>query len=169
VSFYRNTSQRKSNWCISNDRNGQTYGSVESLALDYYRRKGYVKGVHCEGAFPVVLLGTLFWDEIYNTDVPGAYVSLYQDMPLDLFSSEFYENRRNKIDTKLQIIRKFNVETLSNYLKDNFDMYCEYKSLSNSQGTPFENSISLKVINSRRFNNDRQLHVTLVFRKLRFA
>ncbi|XP_067212897.1 fanconi-associated nuclease 1-like [Linepithema humile] len=141
-----NTSQGKSKWCISNGIDEQTYGSVEDLALNYYQSEGYIKGVHCEGAFPVTLFGTLFWDEIYNMDVPGACVSLYQDAPLDLYSSEFYENRKDRIDMKLQIVRDFDVETLSRHLKHKFDMYCEYKSISNSQGTPFENSNRLEEI-----------------------
>lgn len=126
--------------------NEQTYGSVEQLALNHYQNKGYF-GVHCEGAFPVTMFSILFWEEIYNVDVPGAYVSLYQDAPLDLYSSEFYENRKDQIDMKLQFIRNFNVETLSMHVMHKFDMYCGYKSISISQGTPFTNSM-LKVIRS---------------------
>ncbi|XP_012532751.2 fanconi-associated nuclease 1 [Monomorium pharaonis] len=125
----RNTSQRKSNWCISTVTDQQVYGSVESLALYRYKREGYIRGIHCEGAFPITLFATLFWDEIYNINVPGAWVSLYQEAPLDLYSSEFYENRKERIDIKLQIIRKFNSETLSRHLKHEFESYCEYTSL----------------------------------------
>lgn len=139
-----NTSQRKSNWCINNDVDQQVYGSVESLALHYYKCKGYVKGIHCEGAFPITLFATLFWDEIYNTNIPGIWVSLYQDSPLDL-CSKFYENRKEQIDMKLQIIRKFDSETLSKHLKREFEIHCEYKSIS--QGNIFNDSNCLQVSN----------------------
>jgi len=122
------------------------YGTVEDLALHHYKCDGYPKGVHCEGAFPVTLFSTLFWDEIYkHWDVPGAYVSLYQDAPIDLFSSEFYENRKEKLDIKLEIIRKFDCETMSRYLKHEFDLHCEYRSVSNMQGNVFDNSSNLQV------------------------
>lgn len=139
-----NTLQRRSTWCISNSIDEQTYGSVESFALYQYKCLGYPKGVHCEGAFPVTLFGTLFWDEIYDMKIPGACVSSYQDAPLDLYSPEFYENRKEQIDMKLQIIRKFDSETLSRYLKSKFDLYREYTSLC--QGTLFDDSNSFQEV-----------------------
>ncbi|XP_072747901.1 fanconi-associated nuclease 1 [Anoplolepis gracilipes] len=139
-----NTSQRKSTWCISNNIDQQMYGSVESFALYRYKCDGYPKGVHCEGAFPVTLFVTLFWDEIYNMNIPGTYVSLYQDAPLDLYSSEFYENRKEQIDMKLQIIRKLDSETLSRHLKTKFDLHREYTSLYH--GTLFDDSNNFQEI-----------------------
>lgn len=121
------------------------YGTVESFALFYYKGEGYPKGIHCEGAFPITLFGTLFWDEIYNMSIPGAYVSSYQDAPLDLYSSEFYENRKERIDMKIQIIRTFDSETLSRHLKHEYDLYREYTSLC--QGTLFDDSNSFQVRN----------------------
>lgn len=118
--------------------------NVENLALHHYKYKGYPKGVHCEGAFPVTLFGILFWKELYGMDIPGAYVSLYQDAPIDLFSLEFYENRKEQIDMKLQIMRKFDSETLSLHLKREFDVYCEFKSIC--QGNMFDSN-SLQVSN----------------------
>lgn len=140
-----NTSQKKSNWCINNGIDEQVYGSVESFALYYYKCEGYTKGIHCEGAFPITLFATLFWDEIYNMNIPGAWVSLYQDAPLDLCSSKFYENRKEQIDMKLQIIRKFDPETLSKHLKREFELQYEYKSIS--QGNIFNDSNCLQVNN----------------------
>lgn len=121
------------------------YGSVESLALFHYKGEGYIKGTHCEGAFPITIFAMLFWDEIYNMDIPGAWVSLYQEAPLDLYSSEFYENRKEKIDMKLQIIRKFDSETLSRHLKREFELHSEYASIS--QGNIFKDSNCVQVSN----------------------
>ncbi|XP_020291631.1 fanconi-associated nuclease 1-like [Pseudomyrmex gracilis] len=139
-----NVTQKKSNWCIINDEYQQLYGSVENLALYHYKQEGYLSGVHCEGAFPVLLFGILFWEEIYNINIPGAHVSPYQDAPLDLYSSQFYENRKEQIDMKLEIVRKFDVETLSKHLQDNFNLRCEYKSVANSQGNIFSDKNSLQ-------------------------
>ncbi|KAL0099203.1 hypothetical protein PUN28_020048 [Cardiocondyla obscurior] len=125
-----NTPQGKSSWCISTDADEKMYGSVETLALYSYKSKGYIKGVHCEGAFPITLFAVMFWDELYNINIPGAWVSLYQNAPLDLYSSEFYENRKEQIDKKLQNLQKFDSEKLSKYLKDKFELYCEYQSIS---------------------------------------
>ncbi|XP_029175953.1 fanconi-associated nuclease 1-like isoform X2 [Nylanderia fulva] len=140
----RNIQQRKSCWCISNSEDEQMYGSVENFALYHYKDKGYSKGVHCEGAFPILLFGTLFWDEIYNINIPGACVSTYQNAPLDLYSSEFYENRKEQIDIKLQILRKYDSETLSKHLKHAFELHHEYTCLY--QGTIFDNSDSFQEV-----------------------
>lgn len=137
------------------------YGSVESLALYRYKSMGYPKGVHCEGAFPITLFGVLFWNEIYNGDIPGAFVSLYQDAPMDLFGSEFYENRKKQFDTKLQIIRKFDSEVLSKHLKNEFDLHCDIKSIC--QNNLFNNSDDLQV-SSRTFNVTKRKVLTRYFR-----
>lgn len=139
----RNVLQRKSNWCIVSNGTDKIYGTVEDLALYYYKNKGYIKGVHCEGALPITLFGTLFWDEIYNVNIPGAYVSSCEPTPLDLFTSEFYENRKEQIDMKLQIVRKFDVDTFSTHLKHQFDLYHEYMSIC--QGGIFDNSSNIQV------------------------
>ncbi|XP_018370527.1 PREDICTED: fanconi-associated nuclease 1-like isoform X2 [Trachymyrmex cornetzi] len=138
-----NTPQGKSTWCISRGID-QVYGSVESLALYHYKNEGYIKGVHCEGAFPITLFAILFWNEIYNINVPGAWVSSYQDAPLDLYTSEFYENRKKEIDAKLQDIRSYDSEKLSKHLQNEFESYSRYKSIS--QGNIFDDSNSLKEI-----------------------
>ncbi|KAG5310603.1 FAN1 nuclease, partial [Acromyrmex insinuator] len=122
----------------------QVYGSVENLALYHYKNEGYIKGVHCEGAFPITLFATLFWNEIYNISVPGAWVSSYQDAPLDLYTSEFYENRKKEINEKLQDIRGYDSEKLSKHLQNEFESYSKYKSIS--QGNIFDDSNSLKEI-----------------------
>ncbi|XP_077278968.1 fanconi-associated nuclease 1 isoform X2 [Temnothorax americanus] len=161
-----NASQRKSVWRISNGVDQQTYGSVESLALYYYKCEGYVKGMHCEGAFPITLFATLFWDEIYDMKIPGAWVSLYQDAPLDLYSSEFYKNRKKQIDTKLQMVRNYDSETLSKHLKREFELHCEYKSIA--QGNIFNDSSSLQV--STRQNKMCHKYITcLCFQEVAFC
>ncbi|KYN02574.1 PREDICTED: fanconi-associated nuclease 1-like [Cyphomyrmex costatus] len=139
----KNTSQIKSSWCISKGIN-QVYGSVESLALYHYKSEGYIKGVHCEGAFPITLFATLFWNEIYNINVPGAWVSLYQDAPLDLYTSEFYENRKKEIDKKIQDILSYDSETLSKHLQDEFELHSKYRSIS--QANIFDDSNSFKEV-----------------------
>lgn len=128
--LFRNLLQRKSSWRIDEDADKAC--TVEDLARYDYKKRGYIESVHCEGAFPLTLFGTLFWDEIYNIDVPGACVSYYEPTPMDLFTSEFYENRKEQIDKKLRILRKFNAETLSSYAKHQFELRCEYTSICQS-------------------------------------
>ncbi|EFN62889.1 Coiled-coil domain-containing protein MTMR15 [Camponotus floridanus] len=151
-----NVLQRKSTWCISNSIDQQMYGTVESFALYQYKCKGYPKGVHCEGAFPVTLFAILFWDEIYNMNIPGTCVSSYQNAPLDLYSSEFYKNRKERIDMKIQIIRTFDSETLSRHLKHEFDLYRGYTSLC--QGTLFDDSNSFQSNTSHTKSGRKRKH-----------
>lgn len=162
VHAFRNILQRKSIWCISSWTDQQMYGTVESFALYQYKCKGYPKGVHCEGAFPITLFGILFWDEIYNMNIPGTCVSSYQDAPLDLYSSEFYENRKERIDTKIQIIRSFDSETLSRHLKHEFDLYRDYTFLG--QGTLFDDSNSFQVSNQQDLIKKQFMHM-YIFRR----
>lgn len=141
---FRNLLQKKSTWCIDQSVD-KAYGTVETFALYDYKRKNYIKGVHCEGSFPLTLFGTLFWDEIYNIDVPGACVSLYEPTPMDLLSSEFYKNRKEQIDRRLREIRGYNAETLSSHARHQFELRREYTSVF--QDNVFDDSSSFQVSN----------------------
>ncbi|XP_015115933.1 fanconi-associated nuclease 1 isoform X2 [Diachasma alloeum] len=90
----------KSLWQLDMGDEEKGYGNVEDVALSHYANIGYPKGIHCEGALPVTLFACLFWKEIYELPVPGAFVSPFQSAPLDLFGSKFYENRRENLERK---------------------------------------------------------------------
>lgn len=98
--------------------------------MHYYCEKGFSNGLHCEGALPIILFFTLFWEELFGIHVPGAFVSPYQHAPADLFTEQlFYENRKDKIDTKLQIASNLNCSELSSLMEDKFKICIQYQSI----------------------------------------
>ncbi|OAD55379.1 Fanconi-associated nuclease 1 [Eufriesea mexicana] len=139
----RNTTRSKSIWCIKNDTEGQSYGSVETVAFNYYCEQGFPNGLHCEGALPNILFCTLFWEELYDIHIPGTFVTSYQEAPSDLFTEQFYENRKEKIDLKLQIASNLNLESLSFLMEEKFIILRQYQSIMISN---LQNNLQLKEI-----------------------
>ncbi|CAL7933255.1 unnamed protein product [Xylocopa violacea] len=122
-----NKSGNKSVWCIENKK-----VPVETVALHYYRDQGFPKGLHCEGALPIALFFTLFWEELYDMHIPGAFVTPYSEAPGDLFTEEFYKNRKEKIDLKLTKISTLNSKLLSSWMGRRYHMYSQYQSAMSS-------------------------------------
>ncbi|XP_011305343.1 fanconi-associated nuclease 1-like [Fopius arisanus] len=118
----------KSMWQLNIGDEEKGYGNVETVAMSHYATVGYPKGIHCEGALPVTLFACLFWREIYELSVPGAFVSLFQDAPLDLFGSSFFENRREALSKKVE-----NLEKLQNFSSVLEEMTIIYRDLSGLQ------------------------------------
>lgn len=141
----RNTAGSKSTWCIKSNSDGQIYGSVEDVALHYYQKQGFPNGLHCEGALPITLFCTLFWHELYDVHVPGAFSSPYQEAPSDLFTGEFYENRKEEIDKKLQFIGNLSSELLSSFVQEKFAGFERYQSIMSSNPIKSD-SLQLKQI-----------------------
>lgn len=141
----RNTAGSKSTWCIKSNTDGQSYGSVETVAFHYYQKQGFPNGLHLEGALPITLFCTLFWEELYDVHVPGAFSSPYQEAPSDLFTGEFYENRKDEIDRKLQIIGSYNSEFLSSFMQEKFAEFGRYRSIMSSSPIKSD-SLQLKQI-----------------------
>jgi hypothetical protein len=73
------------------------YSSVEKSALAFYQLKRNFDGVHAENQALPALYNALFWDIIYYDKVKYVFQSPYQTFPLDLFSIDFYENRKKLI------------------------------------------------------------------------
>ncbi|KZC05801.1 Fanconi-associated nuclease 1 [Dufourea novaeangliae] len=119
----------KSVWCVESGTESQSYGSVEAFALYYYTENGFSNGLHCEGNLPILLFSTLFWEELYNEDIPGAFMTPYQDAPFDLYTEHFYENRKDTIDTKLQIISTVDAEYFSCFMEESYKTRSHYRSL----------------------------------------
>ncbi|XP_015179797.1 PREDICTED: fanconi-associated nuclease 1-like [Polistes dominula] len=121
--------KRKSKWCINNNTDNKLYSSVEDVALNFYYNQGFNDGVHCEGALPVTLFYALFWEELFNIDIPGTFMSLYQIAPLDLFTKDFYKNRKERIDMKFNLLRSFDRESFSGLVEHNFLLYSRFESM----------------------------------------
>ncbi|KAM4618224.1 fanconi-associated nuclease 1-like [Polymixia lowei] len=92
--------------------------SVEELSLAHYRRQGFDQGIHGEGSTFSTLFGLLLWDIVFMEGVPDVFRNPYQSSPLDLFTDCFYGNRKEAIETRVQVLCEASVETLHNMLED---------------------------------------------------
>uniref|UniRef100_A0A4W4HJA2 Fanconi-associated nuclease n=1 Tax=Electrophorus electricus TaxID=8005 RepID=A0A4W4HJA2_ELEEL len=92
--------------------------SVEELALAHYRELGFDQGIHGEGSTFSTLFGLLMWDIIFTEGVPDVFRTPYQTCPLDLHTDSFYENRREAIETWVELLRQASTETLRTLLAD---------------------------------------------------
>eukprot|EP00952_Eustigmatos_sp_NYUAD-ZCMA_P010786 44029-Eustigmatos_ZCMA.PRE.1 len=76
--------------------------SVERLYLEEYANdaQGPWWGVHCEGSLLRSLFSLLFFEQLF-ADVPGVFISPYQDAPLDLHQPwQFYANRESILERR---------------------------------------------------------------------
>ncbi|KAM8891803.1 fanconi-associated nuclease 1 isoform 2-T2 [Spinachia spinachia] len=92
--------------------------SVEELSLAHYRQQGFDQGIHGEGSTFSTLFGLLLWDIIFMEGIPDVFRNSYQTCPLDLYTDRFYENRKEAIDTRVQLLSESSVETLHDMLED---------------------------------------------------
>ncbi|KAJ4814866.1 zinc ion binding/nucleic acid binding/hydrolase [Rhynchospora pubera] len=84
--------------------NGELCG-VEELALQYFAEEGGGwHGVHSESGIWMTIFGLLMWDVIFS-DVPNAFCSKFQTGPLDLDTDDFYESRKDLIESQLNKIQ----------------------------------------------------------------
>lgn len=91
-----------------------TLCSVEELVLQHYMENGYTHGVHGEGSTLWTVVGLLFWDIIYSSDVPDVFLSPFQIFPLDFDSLDFYDSRKEAIEERLDAIRNWPSNELVN-------------------------------------------------------
>ncbi|XP_018407772.1 PREDICTED: fanconi-associated nuclease 1 [Nanorana parkeri] len=92
--------------------------SVEELALAHYRELGYDQGIHGEGSTFCTLYGLFMWDIIFMEGIPDVFRNTYQAFPLDLHTDSFYENRREAIECRLQLLQESSAETLHSLMAD---------------------------------------------------
>uniref|UniRef100_A0A673ZES1 Fanconi-associated nuclease n=1 Tax=Salmo trutta TaxID=8032 RepID=A0A673ZES1_SALTR len=92
--------------------------SVEELSLAHYRRQGFDQGIHGEGSTFSTLFGLLLWDVIFTEGIPDVFRNPYQPCPLDLFTDCFYGNRREAIETRVQVLCEASIETLHNLMAE---------------------------------------------------
>lgn len=140
----------RSAWLIGKESEESSFVSVEILALrDYVSTENFTRGIHCEGSLPVSLFTTLFWDVLYDDSVPGAFISPFQDGPLDLYSTEFCENRKQEIKEKLQYYEKMDLIEFGMHLKDKYLQYRKFKSLLPLDRFTTEESAQVSVQNCK--------------------
>ncbi|XP_047452503.1 fanconi-associated nuclease 1 [Mugil cephalus] len=92
--------------------------SVEELSLAHYRQQGFDEGIHGEGSTFSTLFALLLWDVIFMEGIPDVFRNPYQTCPLDLHTDCFYENRKEAIGSRVQLLSEASVETLNDMLED---------------------------------------------------
>uniref|UniRef100_W5N8A0 Fanconi-associated nuclease n=1 Tax=Lepisosteus oculatus TaxID=7918 RepID=W5N8A0_LEPOC len=92
--------------------------SVEELALAHYRQQGFDQGIHGEGSTFSTLCGLLLWDILYMDGIADVFRNPYQSCPLDLHTDCFYENRKEAIETRAQLLQEASTETLKSLLAE---------------------------------------------------
>ncbi|XP_071352403.1 fanconi-associated nuclease 1 [Trachinotus anak] len=92
--------------------------SVEELSLAHYRQQGFDQGIHGEGSTFSTMFALFLWDIIFMEGIPDVFRNPYQTCPLDLYTDCFYENRKEAIDSRVQLLNEASVETLHSMLED---------------------------------------------------
>ncbi|KAL4232527.1 Fanconi-associated nuclease 1 [Mactra antiquata] len=88
-----------------------TLCAVEELVLEHYKQNGYPEGLHAEGSVISNLFVLLFWDIMYM-DIPDVFHGPFQSCPLDMATRDFYINRQQCIDNRLQWIKNSSIDDL---------------------------------------------------------
>lgn len=117
--FFSNVQGRKKSYIRQTD-SGKEYGSVEETAISLYIEENlYTHGIHCEGRVFCTIFYLLFWDVIYSLHVPNTFISDIQTYPLDMFSGEFYKNRKKYIDRRIDDVSDvWTIDDLCEYVSD---------------------------------------------------
>ncbi|XP_049815500.1 fanconi-associated nuclease 1-like isoform X2 [Schistocerca nitens] len=101
--------------------NEKHFSSVEEIAIAHYRTEGYTEGLHCEGSVVTSLFALLFWDILYDTPVPDAFLSPYQTAPLDLGTEYFYSSRQDFVERRLAEIRTWDQPHLQRFVGERYE------------------------------------------------
>ncbi|XP_023246169.1 fanconi-associated nuclease 1 isoform X2 [Copidosoma floridanum] len=126
----RAESTGQTTWSIKINGHDKYYGRVEVVALQHYTsEEDFHEGLHCEGSLPITLFTIFFWEELFNVSVPGVFVSSYQEAPLDLFTAEFFNNRKEKIEEKIQFIKALDLETFADWMYTKYSNNIQYRTI----------------------------------------
>ena len=118
-SLYSATKGRRK-YNLSNDKFSET-GTVEEFALNYYFNEENLKGIHGENFVIPAIYFLLLWEEIYDDEIPLVFQSKFQAFPLDFFEKDFYNNRKDKLNKKLDEIKNYKKEDLINHIKKTYE------------------------------------------------
>lgn len=119
---------RKNVFIDSPSKSGMTI-SVEQVALSHYiNNLGYTHGKHAETSSLTTLYGILFWDIIWENSVFNVFVDKFQHGPLDLQTKDFYKNRQELIENRLDLFKSSSIEDICKMASDswnaNFGFQC---------------------------------------------
>ena len=77
--------------------------SVEQGVLGYYQQQGY-QGIHCENFVWRSLFGVIFWELLFDSEAAAIHHPL-QRSPSDLHLPNFYDKRKEQIETCLERLK----------------------------------------------------------------
>ncbi|CAG5119384.1 unnamed protein product [Candidula unifasciata] len=96
---------------VDGNSEDMTVVGVEEYVLGYYKKNGFPSGIHAEGSVVSTLFALFFWDILFM-DMPDAFHSPFQALPLDLHSDMFYDRRKHLIEERLAKLEKSSVQEL---------------------------------------------------------
>ncbi|XP_046860764.1 fanconi-associated nuclease 1-like isoform X2 [Xenia sp. Carnegie-2017] len=102
---------------VKDEKDEKSFCSVEQLAIIHYREQGYNEGIHGEGMTFNLLFTLIMWDVIFCDTVPDVFRNPYQSAPLDIYSGNFYANRKAMIDARVQEIHDSPVEKIKDDIR----------------------------------------------------
>lgn len=105
------------------DNNKGQFFNVENLALTYYGKKQGWNGLHVENLLMKHYFGVLMWDEIFYDKVPFVFQTPYQFGPLDMNEPEFYIQRKQQIDSKIESLARMDNKTLKAYFEQEYERH----------------------------------------------
>ncbi len=99
-----------------------SYGlSVEKVALTHYiQNLGFTNGKHAETKVLTTLFGLLFWDIIFEKNVDNVFIDKFQSSPLDLQSDMFYQNRKERIEAKLEMLMNSPIDFICELFRESW-------------------------------------------------
>ena len=93
--------------------------SVEEFVKEHYKRnEGFTNGLHAESSVIITIATVLFWDIIYDCEVPDVFRSPQQASPLDMNSPEFYLSRKELIDKRLELMSEWSEEEIQDRITE---------------------------------------------------
>ncbi|CAI2728515.1 unnamed protein product [Schistosoma spindalis] len=103
--WFENTSPNKLQHQRSPQESNTLLLTVEQWTVRYYMaNKNFEHGIHCESQIYHLLFCILFYDILFeiSPSPPDVFYSYRQSAPLDLFTDEFYQSRKDLIDARLR-------------------------------------------------------------------
>ena len=103
------------------------YGiSVEQVAMTHYiKNLEFTHAKHAETRVLTTLFGIVFWDIVFDKNVYNVFVDRFQACPLDLQTDYFYLNRKNEIDSKIDLLQNSPIEFICELIKKCWEEYKE--------------------------------------------
>eukprot|EP01133_Synstelium_polycarpum_P019855 gene19855-23785_t len=95
--------------------------SSYGVALDHYAKTEGWQGIHCETSLFITLYTLFFWDIIFSSDVPHVFLSPFQDAPLDFGMDEFYLQRKELMDNRIEFLKASDCKTRQSLLEDTWN------------------------------------------------